>query len=407
MEHMTLAILEIFCIIICMESERNSRTAVRSHTTYVMLGLAAVMILITAVVLPLRSRGDGSDAPSPTVEAVGTPDANASVPPPDETPGPSPSPDGDVTPAPTPTVYVKTAIVVDDNPVLVLASRQAAMELMQNVQLYFEELANVPDDAVTVLLNSVEYTNASAVATVSSYDDGFELLTGRETPLVFESVAVTTGDEVVPYCVNYIEDSALPVGTRIVTVYGRNGINHISYSETYHNGVLIRSELLGSEVVREALDGEIRVGTREFDDDYEPDDDFGEHVPIDVEGMSFLSPILDGEVIRYFGPYGSVFHHGIDIAAELNSTVCAAFSGRVVAVMERGDYGLLVEVEHEGGYTTRYAQLASAVVSVGDTVFTGQVIGTVGVGGSSEEAHLHFELRLNGFALNPLFYFEV
>ena len=80
--------------------------------------------------------------------------------------------------------------------------------------------------------------------------------------------------------------------------------------------------------------------------------------------------------------------------------VRAAADGVVVSVMERGAYGLMIEIEHQSSVTTRYARLGSASVSVGDTVNKGDVIGYVGH--SEEYDHLHFELRIRGTAYNPL-----
>jgi murein DD-endopeptidase MepM/ murein hydrolase activator NlpD len=100
----------------------------------------------------------------------------------------------------------------------------------------------------------------------------------------------------------------------------------------------------------------------------------------------------------YLNPQGQVvFHSGIDLAAALNSPVLAAADGTVAFVGEQGAYGKLVVINHQQGYQSRYAQLASMQVKVGQTVQRGQAIAAVGNTGtpSSPESHLHFELRSN------------
>ena len=104
------------------------------------------------------------------------------------------------------------------------------------------------------------------------------------------------------------------------------------------------------------------------------------------------------------------FHSGIDLAASVGSPVLAAADGTVAFVGKQGAYGNLVVINHAEGLQTRYAQLASFKVKVGQTVKRGQPIATVGTTGrpSSQEAHLHFEVRsrsqLGWVAENPAMY---
>ncbi len=90
-------------------------------------------------------------------------------------------------------------------------------------------------------------------------------------------------------------------------------------------------------------------------------------------------------------------HSGVDLAAATGAAVRAAAAGTVAFVGEKDSYGQLVVINHAQGYQTRYAQLATLQVQVGQTVNAGQVIATVGQTGqpSSPEPHLHFELRSN------------
>jgi murein DD-endopeptidase MepM/ murein hydrolase activator NlpD len=95
-------------------------------------------------------------------------------------------------------------------------------------------------------------------------------------------------------------------------------------------------------------------------------------------------------------------HAGIDIAAPIGTPVHAAARARVAFVGTRGQYGLLVELDHGHGYVTRYAHLSRAHVRQGQTVSRRAVIGEVGETGLAIGPHLHYEVLVNGVARNPL-----
>ena len=98
-------------------------------------------------------------------------------------------------------------------------------------------------------------------------------------------------------------------------------------------------------------------------------------------------------------------HHGIDIAAETGTTVCAAADGTVYSVYEDESLGTTVVITHDGGYTTKYASLAEEVsVEPGPTVTMGQAIGTVGNTALLENSlapHVHFSVTCNGTSVDP------
>lgn len=95
-------------------------------------------------------------------------------------------------------------------------------------------------------------------------------------------------------------------------------------------------------------------------------------------------------------------HAGMDFRAPMNAPIRATAPGRVVKAGWNGGYGRMVEIDHGGGYTTRFAHMKKIRVEVGDKVEAGTIVGNVGSSGRSTGAHLHYEIRYNGDALNPL-----
>jgi murein DD-endopeptidase MepM/ murein hydrolase activator NlpD len=121
-------------------------------------------------------------------------------------------------------------------------------------------------------------------------------------------------------------------------------------------------------------------------------------------GNGILGWPVSGTVVSGFGMRWGRMHEGIDITASMNTPVHASAAGRVINAGWLGGYGNLVVVDHGGGLSTAYAHNTSFAVSVGDTVSAGQVIAYSGSTGDSSGPHVHFEVRVNGSAVDPLGY---
>lgn len=100
--------------------------------------------------------------------------------------------------------------------------------------------------------------------------------------------------------------------------------------------------------------------------------------------------------------HGGENHAGIDFKANYGDPVRVVADGVVVWAGPRGGYGNLVEVDHGNGLITRYGHNESLEVKVGDLVHIGQEVAKAGSTGHSTGPHVHFEVRLNGAAVNPL-----
>jgi peptidoglycan hydrolase-like protein with peptidoglycan-binding domain len=105
-----------------------------------------------------------------------------------------------------------------------------------------------------------------------------------------------------------------------------------------------------------------------------------------------------------FGPRGERWHSGIDLPAPLGMPVYSARSGEVVWAGWRGAYGFLVTVAHGHGERSMYAHLSRIDVRVGVWIGQGVRVGLVGATGDATGPHLHFEVRVDGQAVDPLGY---
>jgi murein DD-endopeptidase MepM/ murein hydrolase activator NlpD len=98
-------------------------------------------------------------------------------------------------------------------------------------------------------------------------------------------------------------------------------------------------------------------------------------------------------------------HEGLDIINEVGSPVYASAEGTVNFVGRKGDYGLACDIDHGYSIKTLYGHLSKVLVHEGQKVKRGQLIARSGNTGLSDGPHLHYEVRLNGVAQNPMFYF--
>ncbi|HEY2015391.1 MAG TPA: M23 family metallopeptidase [Bryobacteraceae bacterium] len=121
---------------------------------------------------------------------------------------------------------------------------------------------------------------------------------------------------------------------------------------------------------------------------------------------------LDGRLLSPFGkrtdPFSEegAFHKGVDISATFGTAVHTTADGIVIFSQFQGGYGLLVVVDHGGGFMTYYAHLSRTHVRVGQEVRRGDAVGMVGATGRVTAPHLHYEVRVQGTPQNPIHFMQ-
>lgn len=131
--------------------------------------------------------------------------------------------------------------------------------------------------------------------------------------------------------------------------------------------------------------------------------------PLPTDASRLVRP-LDVAVGQGFGAHmhpilGRLLpHDGLDFPAPIGTEVRAAATGRVVFAGRKGEFGLLMVIEHGAGLETRYAHLSRFWRAAGGCVAAGDVIGSVGSTGLAVGPHLHFEVRRDGAAFDPMLF---
>lgn len=375
----------------------DSKRRLGLHSVIAFLALAALVAAVVLFFPHLSLSGRGASgivsesSPSPSQQP---PDAALSPAPTDAPPSETPEASTEPEASSTPEAYVKTNLVIDGETFAALASRQAAEELI-NTAISHYELLCPGTSLVSEVENRITYTDASDSAAIVSFDEAFSALIGENSPLRVRTVFTRSDFETLHCSSSLTQSDEFYVGTRFVASYGRDGKKMQLHEYTFVNGVISSLTLLEESVLTEPVDEEIIIGTKAIPEGDAPRD-FG-FADCPATDLSFVSPV-DADVVGFYGFSGGEFNRGIEFGCASGEVISAPCGGTVSAVILRGSLGLTVEVSHGSGIVTRYANIQSTDVSLGDALIAGDVIGRSGEGG------LHFEFLVGGKPYNPLYY---
>ncbi|MNO33248.1 Murein hydrolase activator NlpD precursor [compost metagenome] len=181
----------------------------------------------------------------------------------------------------------------------------------------------------------------------------------------------------------------LAAGKSKVVRPGQTGLKTMQYRLTKENGQVVKEEWLGQAVVKASLPEVVYRGTK---------------VVGEGTGM-FVWPVSGATISSSYGERWGRVHKGVDLVSG-NRTIKAADAGTVSFAGVQNGYGNVVIVDHHNGYSTYYGHLSRISVSQGQRLEQGAQIGIMGNTGRSTGTHLHFEIRKNGTAINPMKYLQ-
>lgn len=197
----------------------------------------------------------------------------------------------------------------------------------------------------------------------------------------------TTETQEIPYDTQIQEDPDMDFGKSETIQAGVPGSQMLVHQLLYENDTLIDDQVVSVEVQQAPTPEIIRRGTR-----------LKSGMIGKLGTGTFIWPVPDYRSISRWADLrpGPGHHRGVDIAAPSGTPIYAADSGTVVqTVPMHYSWGNYVKIDHGNGYATLYAHMTRYVVSVGDTVTQGQLIGYVGNTGNSYGSHCHFEMYYN------------
>lgn len=219
-----------------------------------------------------------------------------------------------------------------------------------------------------------------------------------QLPLNIYTVEKVKYTETIPFETETRKTDSLYTNQTKVSQQGQNGEKEIIDKVYRRNGVEKDREKISETIIKEPVKKIVLQGTKKP----------VKGVPSSRGGSSSsgsMSWPTRGTLSSRYGRRWGRMHNGIDIAGPKGTPVYAADSGTVTySAYNSGGYGNLIKVSHGSGIVTYYAHLSKRVVSKGQYVKKGQLIGYMGSTGRSTGSHLHFEVRVNGSPRNPLNY---
>lgn len=188
-----------------------------------------------------------------------------------------------------------------------------------------------------------------------------------------------------------VPDTTLEEGKTKVVTNGVTGLARVSATITWVNGYEQGREPISEVVLKEPVKGKVRVGTKTVLNGGNNNSD------------GFMWP-ASGPITSQTGARWGRNHDGIDLGSAYGSAIRASVAGTVTLAAWNGDYGNCIRINSGGGFVEIYAHLSEILVTEGQVVRKGELIGRVGNTGRSTGPHLHFEIRKDGIPVNPLSY---
>ena len=241
-------------------------------------------------------------------------------------------------------------------------------------------------------LSAIAAAHGMSLATLQGLNPGVEEIAVGDTVVVNEAIPLMSVQKVsrevytegIAHQTEYIYDDTIDEGKRVTSVAGVDGEKQITADVTYVDGKETDREILLEEVLSEPVTEVIKIGTRKKG----------------VATGTYIIPFNGARTYR--GSYD--FHTGIDFAGASGSAIVASDGGTVSWAGWKGNYGYLVIIDHGDGVQTYYAHCSKLLVTEGELVSQGDTIARVGSTGRSTGPHCHFEVRIDGTAVNPAIY---
>ena len=298
------------------------------------------------------------------------------------------------------------ALNIDGVQVAILDKEETALDIMEKAKENFLVPMDGYDIIESHITNDVFIQPTNTVLADISNPQVVEkyIVTGstadiepdKYQPMInVSATAIHTYTQQIAYGMKYVKNEDMFMGDIRLVTEGQYGILENKAEVRFENGVEVARVETSSEVIQNPVDAVYFQGTKD--------------IPERSGTGTWIFPLKAGYVITsYFGPRStgiagaSTYHEGIDLSVPVGTKIYAADGGVVTFAGWKSAEGYHVVINHGGLYETVYEHCSVLLVSIGDEVMQGQNIALVGRSGVASGPHLHFGVRYNGKAIDPL-----
>lgn len=373
------------------------------HWSWVLFGgcLSVLALLLAAALLTGYSPDCAAEeprvllSPSPTPSPSPIPAVNELPPLPSATPRPTSA-----------AVYPRGAVnlLSDGTALFALEDRETAELLAEEYLRITAEEALADNEHLIRAYMDAELATVPADGTVDllSYDAALTRLLGNRSLLSVTRTVERTETTVGTFETQTHTMEQLPLGSRMYLHYGNAEKTLVLTEILFKDGIAcssvqtVSARIGGSGASRIIAEGAYQSDTP----DREPPRGEGLQVR-DFGGLELTQP-MRGRIVSYFGTRRHQMHYGIDIQNDAGTKVVVPADGTVIFCGERGAYGFVVEILHENGFVSRLTHLSDVAVELQQHVYRNETLGVLAADETDNEAHLHYELLMNGIPIDPL-----
>ncbi|MBK5240863.1 peptidoglycan DD-metalloendopeptidase family protein [Clostridium sp.] len=279
----------------------------------------------------------------------------------------------------------------DDRKLAYVASEKVGKQILNSVKDYYSKKTAMDSIRNIEIENKISYEPAKIkLGDLSGSDEVISALIkyndSAKKPLITVKVVGGTIKEHKIYPSTITKSSnELKAGVSKVQKEGIEGTKKVTTEIIVLNNNIVSEKVLKEEVIAKVQNKEILVGS---------------YNSTSLTATNIISPSR-GSISSNFGMRWGKMHKGVDIAANLGTTINAALDGTVTFAGIQDGYGKVIKLSHSGGMETTYAHCSVINVKIGENIKQGEKIGEVGSTGNSTGPHLHFEVRVNGEPQNP------
>ena len=273
------------------------------------------------------------------------------------------------------------------NEVTTVQDKNAIYEVQSGDTLsQIAEKTNIPMDKIISLNDAIE----NELATIRVGQE--IIITQPEPPLSVERSEQMYYEEDYDADIIYIDNDDWYTTQEVTLQEPSAGHRKVAAMVYFRNEKEINRDIVKQDVTMEAIPKIVEKGTK---------------IP-----PTYIKPISGGRLSSNFGRRkaptrgASTYHQGVDWSTPKGTAVVASSGGTVTKAGWGSGYGYVIYIKHPDGRETRYGHLSKILVSAGQSVKQGQKIALSGNTGRSTGPHLHFEIRINGTAVNPLKYLD-